>query len=33
MKKLARKFGAEMHFSHGGGFGRIDLDDIKMQPN
>ena len=30
MKTLARKFGAEMRFSHGDGFGRIDLDDIKM---
>lgn len=31
MKKLARKFGAEMRFSHGDGFGRIDLDDIRIQ--
>lgn len=31
MKKLARKFGAEMRFSHGDSFGRIALDDIKMQ--
>jgi RimJ/RimL family protein N-acetyltransferase len=33
MKKLARKFGAEMRFSGGDGFGRIDLDDIRMQAN
>ena len=31
MKKLARKFGAEMRFSLGDGFGRIDLDDIRME--
>lgn len=30
MKKLARKFGAEMRFSHGDGFGRIELDNIRM---
>lgn len=33
MKRLARKFGAEMRFSQGDGFGRIDLDDIRMQPD
>lgn len=31
MKRLARKFGAEMSFSHGEGLGRIRLDDIKLQ--
>ena len=30
MKRLARKFGAELRFSQGDGFGRIDLDDIRM---
>lgn len=30
MKRLARKFGAELRFDHGEGFGRIDLGDIRM---
>jgi RimJ/RimL family protein N-acetyltransferase len=30
MKRLARRFGAELRFSHGDGFGRIDLNDIRM---
>ena len=30
MKKLARKFGAEMSFDHGEGFGRINLEDVRM---
>ncbi len=30
MKKLARKFGAELTFDHGDGTGRIDLDGIQF---
>ena len=30
MKKLARKFGAEMSFDHGEGFGRINLEDVRL---
>lgn len=30
MKKLARKFGAEIHFDHGDSVGKIRLDDIHM---
>lgn len=30
MKKLARKFGAELSFDHGEGVGRINLEDVRM---
>lgn len=30
MKKLARKFGAELTFDHGDGTGRIDLENVRM---